>query len=155
MQQHIKRSLLIIPMLTCVLGLMMVVGTASAAAPKPAVAVKAPNQDWQLLLFTIPGCSSCIMMREQVIEPMIAAGIILPTQFEEVMQRSDADWQYVRGVGYKQIREIKVTYQTSLFPTLVAVDNQGNRLTENIVGMTSVEHYRKLMDALVQQLQQR
>jgi len=113
------------------------------------------NQDWQLLLFTIPGCSSCIMMREQVIEPMITAGIIKPNQFEEVMQRSDADWQYVRGIGYKQIREIKVTYQTSLFPTLVAVDLQGNRLTENIVGMTSVEHYRQLMDKLVQQLQQR
>ncbi len=110
------------------------------------------RDDWQLLLFTIPGCTYCQTMRNQVIEPMIEAGSIKPAQFEEVLEKSDADWQYVRGVGYQQIRVLKQRYQTSLFPTLVVIDGQGNKLTDNMVGMTSVEHYRAKMDVLVQQL---
>ena len=91
-----------------------------------------PVHQWQLLLFTIPGCSSCITMRDQVIEPMIATGHIHPLQFTEIIQVSDADWFYVRGLGYDQIRNLKVRYKTSLFPTLVVTDMQGNKLAENI-----------------------
>lgn len=152
--QNPRKNSMIRSMLLSAMWVIMGMSTSHAATKQQPVA-QTVNQDWQLLMFSIPGCSSCVMMREQVIEPMIAAGIILPTQFEEVLQRSDADWQYVRGIGYKQIRELKVTYQTSLFPTVIAVDGKGNRLTENIVGMTSLEHYRQLMDALVQKLQQR
>lgn len=104
---------------------------------------------WQLLLFTIPGCSSCIMMRQEVIEPMIETGVIQANQFEEVLQMTESDWQYVHGVGYRQIRDLKNRYQTSLFPTLVILDQQGNKVADNIVGMTSVEHYRtKLLTVL-------
>lgn len=112
-----------------------------------------PAHQWQLLLFTIPGCSSCITMRDQVIEPMIATGHIHPLQFSEVVQVSDADWHYVRGLGYDQIRNLKVRYKTSLFPTLVVVDAQGNKIGENIVGMTSVEHYRAKLESLIAQLE--
>jgi thioredoxin-related protein len=112
------------------------------------------KHQWQLLLFTIPGCSSCITMRDQVIEPMIATGHIHPLQFTEIIQVSDADWFYVRGLGYDQIRNLKVRYKTSLFPTLVVTDMQGNKLAENIVGMTSVEHYRAKLDALIAKLEQ-
>jgi thioredoxin-related protein len=110
------------------------------------------RDDWQLLLFTIPGCTYCQSMRNHVIEPMIDAGLIRPNQFEEVLEKSDADWQYVRGVGYQQIRVLKKRYQTSLFPTLVVIDGQGNKLSDNMVGMTSVEHYRTKMETLIQQL---
>lgn len=112
----------------------------------------APAHQWQFLLFTIPGCSSCITMREQVIEPMIATGHIHPLQFSEVVQVSDADWHYVRGLGYDQIRNLKVRYKTSLFPTLVTVDAQGNKIAENIVGMTSVEHYRAKLEKLIAEI---
>jgi len=114
---------------------------------------RVPSHHWQLLLFTIPGCSACITMRHQVIEPMIEAGYIHPRQFSEVIQVSDADWHYVRGVGYDQIRNLKVKYKTSLFPTLVAIDMQGNKIAENMVGVTSVEHYRAKLVALIAQLE--
>lgn len=114
----------------------------------PAIA----RDDWQLLLFTIPGCTYCQTMLHQVIEPMIDEGKIRSNQFEEVLEKSDADWQYVRGVGYQQIRVLKKRYQTSLFPTLVVIDGSGNKLGDNLVGMTSVEHYRAKMDVLVGQL---
>jgi thioredoxin-related protein len=117
--------------------------------------VSSPVHQWQLLLFTIPGCSSCITMRHQVIEPMIEAGFIHPMQFSEVIQVSDADWHYVRGLGYDQIRNLKVRYKTSLFPTLVAIDAQGNKIAENIVGMTSVEHYRTKLEQLIIQLEKK
>lgn len=107
---------------------------------------------WQFLLFTIPGCSSCITMRNDVIEPMIKSGHIHPLQFSEVVQVSDADWHYVRGLGYDQIRNLKVRYKTSLFPTLVTIDAQGNKIAENIVGMTSVEHYRAKLEKLIAEL---
>jgi thioredoxin-related protein len=130
----------------------------SLAAEKQATsadhsAIVSPAHHWQLLLFTIPGCSACITMRHQVIEPMIATGHIHPLQFSEVVQVSDADWHYVRGVGYDQIRNLKVKYKTSLFPTLVAIDMNGNKLAENMVGVTSVEHYRAKLEALIAQLE--
>jgi thioredoxin-related protein len=118
---------------------------------KAATVVTQPtySKNFQLLLFSTPGCTYCMTMRDQVIHPMIEAGQIQPEQFEEVMQYSDADWQYVRGAGYKQIRDWKSIYKTSLFPTLVIVDLQGNKIAENIVGMTSPEHYRLKLDALL------
>lgn len=111
-----------------------------------------PAHHWQFLLFTIPGCSSCITMRNQVIEPLIESGHIHPMQFSEVVQVSDADWHYVRGLGYDQIRNLKVKYKTSLFPTLVTIDAQGNKIAENIVGITSVEHYRTKLEKLIVEL---
>lgn len=111
-----------------------------------------PAHHWQLLLFTIPGCSSCITMRNQVIEPLIESGHIHPMQFSEVLQVSDADWHYVRGLGYDQIRNLKVKYKTSLFPTLVTIDAEGNKIAENIVGITSVEHYRAKLEKLIAEL---
>lgn len=125
------------------------------AIKEAAKAQAAPAQKWQFLLFTIPGCSSCITMRDQVIEPMIATGQIHPMQFSEVVQVSDADWHYVRGLGYDQIRNLKVRYKTSLFPTLVTIDAEGNKIAENIVGMTSVEHYRAKLEKLIAEIDQR
>lgn len=107
------------------------------------------SKNFQLLLFSTPGCTFCMTMRDKVITPLIEAGQIQPEQFEEVMQYSDADWQYVRGAGYKQIRDWKNIYQTSLFPTLVIVDLKGNKITDNIVGMTSPEHYRLKLEAIL------
>lgn len=132
--------------------LFMCFTAASWATEAHATKQAQPSHNWQLLLFTIPGCSSCITMRDQVIHPMIAAGLIQPDQFEEVVQVSDADWQYVRGAGYKQIREWKSIYKTSLFPTLVITDRQGNKIADNIVGMTSAEHYRTKLENLLKTL---
>lgn len=140
-------------MMLALLSLSLPVQAAPPAA-KPAAAVSV-NKDWKILLFTIPGCTSCQMMVNDVIGPMMETGDIAAHQFEEIVERSDADWQYVPGVGYKQIRELKKTYQTSLFPTLVMVDSQGRRLSDNLVGMTSVEHYRALLAALIQQVEAR
>lgn len=110
---------------------------------------------WQMVLFTIPGCSSCITMRDQVIEPLMELGKIQPIQFTEVVQHSDADWYYIRGLGHQQIRDLKKRYQTSLFPTLVFLDMQGNKIADNVVGVTSVEHYRTKLTQIIDELNNR
>lgn len=137
----------LLPML--LLCFMPLLHAADKVSTKATITQPAYSKNFQLLLFSTPGCTYCISMRDQVIHPMIEAGQIQPEQFEEVMQYSDADWQYVRGAGYKQIREWKSIYKTSLFPTLVIVDLQGNKIAENIVGMTSPEHYRLKLEALL------
>lgn len=117
--------------------------------------IEAGYKPWQIVLFTIPGCSACITMREQVIGHLIETGKLHPQQFTEALQHTDADWYYVRGVGQQQIRDAKKRYQTSLFPTLVFIDMQGNKIADNIVGVTSVEHYRDKLEKRIELLNAR
>lgn len=132
--------------------MLMTVISGQATAAEASKSSLSNTPKWHILMFSLPGCSSCISMRQQVIDPMIEAGEIAPNQFDEVFQVSDADWHFVRGLGYRQIREIKTQYQTSLFPTLVFLDEKGNKIADNIVGMTSAEFYRKKMNTVIEKL---
>ncbi len=109
---------------------------------------------WYVVLFVVNGCPYCKMMREQVIDPMIATGEIPPQQFYEINMTNKSEWFYFDPMDtYLQKRDLYKRYDLGLFPTTVILDKRANLLSPKLVGITTPEKFRQKLKAALDQLE--
>ena len=90
-----------------------------------------------LLMFSTDGCPYCEMLKEEFLIPMLISGdyqnkvIIREVHVSEYDQIIDFSGQSL------SLEDFSSHYGVTLFPTMVLVDARGNKLVNNIVGITT------------------
>lgn len=109
-----------------------------------------PAKQYYVVLFTVDGCAFCKMLRERVMEPMVASGELPAAQFYEINMTDKSEWFYFDPMNdYIQKRDLYNKYDLGLFPTTVILDDHANLLAPKLVGITTPEKFqRQLQDAL-------
>ncbi|MDH5572704.1 MAG: hypothetical protein OEY89_13140 [Gammaproteobacteria bacterium] len=101
-----------------------------------------------LLMFSIQNCPYCAIVREEFLEPMKISGdyesrVIMRIIDMEVHKLIDFDGRPI------QINTLTQRYKISLAPTVILVNNNGQLLTEPLVGITTRDYYGGYLDQAI------
>jgi len=124
--------------------LLLATGLANAQSPQP------PAASYYVVMFTVDGCAFCKMLRERVMQPMIASGELPAERFYEINMTDKSEWFFFDPMNdYLQKRDLYRKYDLGLFPTTVILDDRAELLAPRLVGITTPEKFqRQLQDAL-------
>ena len=99
-----------------------------------------------LLMFSTEGCPYCELLKEEFLIPMLISGdytdkvIIREVHISEYDQVIDFSGQSLSMDDFSQ------HYGVTLFPTMVLIDARGNKLVNNIVGITTPSLFGGIID---------
>lgn len=118
--------------------------------PLTTPAAQPEKHPYYVVLFTVDGCAFCQMLRERVMEPMVASGELPADQFYEINMTRKSEWFFFDPMNdYIQKRDLYKKYALGLFPTTVILDNRAELLAPPLVGITTPEKFqRQLQNAL-------
>jgi len=139
-----------------ILAALFLVSSVSPASADPLT----PASDWHqlaqqaqqahtpiLVLYTAEACGYCERLKQDVLNPMLRqdrTAIIREVDIHAGGKMTDFDGERIRT------RQFKDRYQVFATPTLLILDPQGEPGASPIVGYSSKEAYRSLLDERLQ-----
>jgi len=107
-----------------------------------------------IVLFSLPGCSYCKVVRENYLAPLIrdAAPADRPL-IREVDITSDAPLKGFEGEALTQKR-FAANYRVKITPTVILMDGTGALLTDRLVGGDTAGFYGAYLDNAISAAQQ-
>ncbi len=157
MSCRIARHVLAVSVLA---SLLSVTACSDVAPPAPqsievAVALQIEAQmssqnRWPIIIFvSLSSCEFCHQLRQQVLQPMTAAGdlqhraILREVSLDDDFQLKDFVGQRVSG------REFSARYKVSVTPTLLFLDANGVEVSKRIVGIRDIDYYEFYLDRAI------
>jgi len=96
-----------------------------------------------------PGCEYCHLLREQVLHPMIEAGILEGKSILREVSLDDGfvliDFEGRKVSG----REFAQRYGAFVTPTLLFLDSDGQEVSDPLVGISNIEYYGVYLDRAI------
>ena len=105
-----------------------------------------------VLMLHAEDCPYCALMENEILSPMITSGdyderiFIRKLQIDDVRDVKDFDGKVVEP------SDISNRYKTTLTPTLIFLDFQGNLKAETMVGINTVDYFGAYLDTEIDKL---
>ena len=101
-----------------------------------------------LVLVTLPSCSACEFVKEDVIEPMIAADYF--TNVAVVRELSLQDYSIIDFDGVSiGVNSFVNRYSAEFAPIVLFLSSSGDQLHKPIIGMSSRDYYGFYLEAAI------
>jgi thioredoxin-related protein len=105
-----------------------------------------------VVMTTLKGCPFCDVVRDQFLQPALAAGRLFAVQVDvRDRQTPLQDFAGSTRTGADMAREWKARFA----PTVLFLDAQGREIAERLVGVTLIEFYDQYLWQRIGQAQQR